>query len=105
MDELKMHPTVKPVTLIADAMRDCSRRGSIVLDGFSGSGSTIAAAEQIGRRAYCIEIDGKYVDASIRRWQKLTRNDAVLESTGFTFDELSAERTGPTTSRKFGRQG
>jgi len=60
MDELTMHPTVKPVALVADAMRDCSRRGSIVLDAFAGSGTTIMAAEQIGRRAFCVEIDPTY---------------------------------------------
>lgn len=66
MDELKMHPTVKPVAMIADAMRDCSRRGSIVLDAFAGSGTTIMAAEQIGRRAFCLEIDPHYADVAIR---------------------------------------
>ena len=89
MDELKMHPTVKPVAMIADAMRDCSRRGSIVLDAFAGSGTTIMAAEQIGRRAFCMEIDPHYADVAIRRWQAFTRRDAVLESTGQTFDELA----------------
>jgi DNA modification methylase len=92
MDELKMHPTVKPVALIADAMKDCSRRGSIVLDGFAGSGSTILAAEQVGRRAFCIEIDPRYVDVAIRRWQRLTGKDATLESTGQTFEEALAAR-------------
>ena len=92
MDELKMHPTVKPVALIADAMRDCSRRGSIILDAFAGSGTTIMAAEQIGRRAFCIEIDPRYVDVAVRRWQQFTGRDAVLESTGQTFDELLAGR-------------
>jgi hypothetical protein len=67
LDELRMHPTVKPVALIADAMRDCSRRGSIVLDSFVGSGSSIAAAEQVGRRAFCIELDPLYADCAIRR--------------------------------------
>jgi DNA modification methylase len=92
MDELKMHPTVKPVALIADAMKDCSRRGSIVLDGFAGSGSTILAAEQVGRRAFCIEIDPRYVDVAIRRWQRVTGKDATLESTGQTFEEALAAR-------------
>jgi DNA modification methylase len=92
MDELKMHPTVKPVALIADAMKDCSRRGSIVLDGFAGSGSTILAAEQVGRRAFCIEIDPRYVDVAIRRWQQVTGKDATLESTGQTFEEALAAR-------------
>lgn len=92
MDELKMHPTVKPVALISDAMRDCSKRGAIVLDAFAGSGSTIIAAEQIGRRAYCIEIDPHYADVAIRRWQQFTRKDAILVSSGRTFDETRASR-------------
>jgi DNA modification methylase len=90
MDELKMHPTVKPVALIADAMRDCSRRGSIVLDAFAGSGSSIMAAEQIGRRVYCIEIDPQYADVAIRRWQRATGKDAILEATGQSFEDVHA---------------
>lgn len=97
MDELKMHPTVKPVAMIIDAMKDCSHRGGIVLDSFCGSGSTIIAAEQVGRRAHCIEIDPRYVDVAIRRWQRLTGKDAILESSGETFDDLVQSRlTGPT---------
>ena len=92
MDELKMHPTIKPVALIADAMKDCSRRDSIILDAFAGSGTTIIAAEQVGRRAFCIEIDPRYVDVAIRRWQRFTGKDAILESTGQTFEELPAAR-------------
>ncbi|ODS02601.1 DNA methylase N-4 [Methyloceanibacter marginalis] len=90
MDELQMHPTVKPVAMIADAMRDCSRRGSIVLDAFAGSGTTIIAAEQTGRRAFCMEIDPRYADVAIRRWQKRTKRDAILEGTDQTFDVLAA---------------
>lgn len=93
MDELKMHPTVKPVALIADAMRDCSRRGSVILDAFAGSGSTIIAAEQIGRRAFCIELEPRYVDVAIQRWQRFTGKDAVLDSSGQTFEEVRAQRT------------
>jgi DNA modification methylase len=100
MDELKMHPTVKPVALIADAMRDCSRRGSIILDAFAGSGTTIMAAEQIGRRAFCIEIDPRYVDVGIRRWQTFTGKDAFLDGTGQTFDEVRAARTAQPKSNK-----
>jgi DNA modification methylase len=92
MDDLSIHPTVKPVALVVDAMRDCSRRGSIILDAFAGSGTTIMAAEQIGRRAFCLELDPAYVDAAIRRWQRFTRRDAILKKTGETFDELSVER-------------
>jgi DNA modification methylase len=100
MDELKMHPTVKPVALIADTMRDCSRRGAIVLDAFAGSGSTIMAAELIGRRAFCIEIDPRYVDVAIRRWQRFTGRDATLDATTRTFDELFAARAGKALPNK-----
>jgi DNA modification methylase len=107
LDELKMHPTVKPVALVADAMRDCSRRSDIVLDAFAGSGTTIIAAEQTGRRGFCMELDPLYADVCIRRWQAYTKRDAVLESTGHTFDELAASSpqgpnnstTGPDASR------
>jgi DNA modification methylase len=89
LDELALHPTVKPVALVADAMRDCSRRGDIVLDPFMGSGTTILAAERIGRRAYGLEIDPLYVDAAIRRWQAYTKRDALLQTTAATFDEVA----------------
>jgi DNA modification methylase len=92
LDDLTIHPTVKPVALVADAMRDCSRRGDIVLDPFMGSGTTIMAAERVGRLAYGLELDPLYVDAAVRRWQAYTRRDAILKSTGQTFDELAAAR-------------
>jgi len=92
LDDLAVHPTVKPVAMIADAMRDCSKRGDIVLDPFMGSGTTIVAAERIGRRAFGLEIDPLYVDATIRRWQTFTGQDAIHEATGQTFDELAAAR-------------
>jgi DNA modification methylase len=110
--ESDLHPTMKPVRMIADAMLDCSRRGSIVLDPFMGSGTTIIAAETVGRRAFGMEIDLRYADVTVRRWQKFTGRDAVLEDSGQTFDELEAERNRPspaqkaarrTTSRKGGR--
>lgn len=91
--ELVVHPTVKPVALVADAMRDCSRRGDIVYDPFMGSGTTILAAEKVGRLAYGIEIDPLYVDVAIRRWQDFTKRDAILKTTGQTFDEVMADRT------------
>ena len=81
------------VALVADAMRDASRRGDIVLDPFIGSGSTIAAAERVGRRAHGIDLDPLYVDAAVRRWQALTKRDAVLAGTTTTFDEVTAARS------------
>lgn len=92
MDELSLHPTVKPVAMLADAMRDCSRRGDIVLDPFMGSGTTILAAERVGRRAFGIEIDPLYVDAAIRRWQAFTKRDAILQGSRKTFDEVARDR-------------
>lgn len=89
MDELSVHPTVKPVGLVADAIRDCSRRGEIVLDPFMGSGTTILAAERVGRRGYGLEIDPLYIDVTIRRWQSFTGRDAILEAAGQTFDEVA----------------
>lgn len=88
-EELAMHPTVKPVAMVADAIRDCSRRGGVILDAFSGSGTTIIAAEQTGRRARAIELDPRYVDVAIRRWQHLTGGKATLAGSDSTFDELS----------------
>ena len=88
-DELAMHPTVKPVALIADAIKDCSNRNDIVLDCFAGSGTTIIAAEQTGRRAYAMEIDPLYVDTAIRRWQAMTGEKAIHSTSGKTFDELA----------------
>jgi DNA modification methylase len=92
MDELAMHPTVKPVALVVDAMKDCSRRGDIVLDPFMGSGTTVVAAERVGRRACGLEIDPRYVDVAVRRWQAYARRDAVLQGSGQTFEEIAAAR-------------
>ncbi len=93
LDDLRSHPTVKPVALISDAMRDCTKRRDIVVDTFCGSGTTILAAERVGRTAYGMEIDPLYVDVAIRRWQALTGKDAIHRTTGKTFDELEIERT------------
>ena len=87
MDELRAHPTVKPVALVADAMKDCTRRRDIVLDTFCGSGTTLMAAERVGRRAYAMELEPRYIDIAIRRWQAFTRRDAIHIETGSTFDE------------------
>jgi DNA modification methylase len=91
--ELAMHPTVKPVRMIADAMLDCSKPQSIVLDPFLGSGSTLIAGETVGRRVFGLELDASYVDVAVRRWQAFTGRDAVLEATGQTFEEVEKERT------------
>jgi DNA modification methylase len=92
LDELAMHPTVKPVAMVADAIKDCSKRGSLVLDPFCGSGTILIAAEKTGRRARAIELDPKYVDVAIRRWEKYTGKTAVLDLWGETFDEVSQAR-------------
>jgi DNA modification methylase len=92
MDELGSHPTVKPVALVADAIKDCSRRNDIVLDSFSGSGTTIMAAERVGRRARAMEIEPRYVDLAIRRWRAFARKDVLHADTGMTFDEVAIER-------------
>jgi len=82
-----LHPTVKPVALVADALLDCSAQGDIVLDAFLGSGSTLIAAERTGRSCYGMELDPLYVDVAIRRWQKHTGDTAVDAATGRRFDE------------------
>jgi len=87
-EELAMHPTVKPVVLVADAIRDCSRRGEIVLDCFGGSGSTLIAAEKTGRRARLIECDPIYCDTIIRRWEAYTGKSAVHLASGETYEAL-----------------
>jgi DNA modification methylase len=92
LDELAMHPTVKPVALVADAIKDCTRRGDRILDPFVGSGSTIMAADRVGRRGLGMDIDPMYVDAAVQRWQRFTKSDAVLNSNGQTFDEVAAAR-------------
>jgi len=94
-EELAMHPTVKPVALIADAIRDCSRRGEVVLDCFGGSGSTLIAAEKTGRCARLIEYDPLYCDTIIRRWEKLTGKQATHAVTGNCFEDVTAQRLGP----------
>lgn len=91
-EELAMHPTVKPTALVADAIRDCSKRNELVLDPFSGSGTTIMAAHRTGRIAAAMEIDPAYVDVAIERWQKVTGETAVLSGTGETFAAVRAVR-------------
>jgi len=91
-EEIALHPTVKPVAMIADAIKDVSSRNAIVLDLFGGSGSTLIAAHKTGRRGFLCELDPLYCDRIIRRWQVYAKDDAV-ELTGRTFDEQVHDRT------------
>ncbi|NBU69965.1 MAG: site-specific DNA-methyltransferase [Bacteroidetes bacterium] len=84
-EELALHPTVKPVQLVQDALLDCSQRGGVVLDPFGGSGSTLIAAERTGREAYLMELDPLYVDVIICRWQAFTGGEAIHVASGLTF--------------------
>jgi len=92
LEELAMHPTVKPVTLVADAIKDCSRRGGLVLDPFCGSGTILIAAERTGRKARALEIDPHYIDVAVRRWQAYTGKSALLAGSGETFDTTADQR-------------
>jgi DNA modification methylase len=91
--ELESHPTPKPIALLADAIKDCSRRGEIVLDVFAGSGTLLTAAERTGRAARAIELDPRYCDVAIHRWQQFTGRDAIHSQSGVTFDELRNSST------------
>lgn len=86
---LGMHPTVKPVSMIADALRDVTKRGDVVLDTFAGSGSVLMAALETGRKCCCVELDPLYVDVAIRRWQHATGREAVRLETGENFDSIA----------------
>lgn len=92
-DPDKGHPTPKPVAAIIDALKDCSRRGDVILDPFAGSGTAVIAAERIGRKARLIELDPHYVDLTVRRWQVVTEGSAKLAANGHSFAEIEAERT------------
>jgi DNA modification methylase len=97
--DLDLHPTVKPVALVADLIRDCSRRNGIILDPFGGSGTTILAAERAGRIARVIELDPLYVDVAIRRWEQISGVPARHAGLGLTFTETATKRgIGKTTS-------
>lgn len=103
LGELAMHPTVKPLSLVADAIRDCSKRNDLVLDVFSGSGTTILAAHRTGRVGATMEIDPAYVDVSILRWTRATGASAILAATGQTFVEVRQARLGsdkPVSTKK-----
>jgi len=92
MEELALHPTVKPVALVADAIRDITHRGQIVLDTFGGSGTALIAAEKTGRSARLLELDPAYCDVIIRRWEWFTGKCAVLAGTGEPFEAVQAQR-------------
>jgi hypothetical protein len=97
-EALAMHPTVKPVAMIADVIKDCSKRKGLILDCFAGSGTTLVAAHKTGRRGRGIELDPLYVDLIVRRLQTLTGAVAILAATGETFAEVAARRTGEAAS-------
>ncbi len=89
-----LHPTMKPVELVERAVRNSSKSRDVVLDPFGGSGSSLIACEKSGRRARLIELDPKYVDVIVRRWQEYTGNEAMLEGSGQSFSAVAAERIG-----------
>lgn len=90
--DLTAHPTTKPTALIADALLDCTARGDVVLDQFSGSGTLFLAAEKVGRIGYGIEYEPSYVDVAIARWQKQTKLEATLGDDGRAFEEVRLDR-------------
>ena len=91
--ELELHPTPKPVALVADAIRDASDRNDLVLDAFSGSGTTLIAAAKTGRRARVIELDPHYVDIAIRRWEEWSGGTARHIGSGLSLAELGRARS------------
>jgi DNA modification methylase len=100
LELLASHPTVKPVALVADAIKDCTTRGDIVLDPFMGSGTLTIAAEKVGRRAYGVEYEPRYVDVAVRRWEAFTKMEAILEGDGRTFAEVAVERSRQPTPQE-----
>ncbi len=91
-ETLGMHPTVKPTALVAEAIKDCSRRGELVLDPFAGSGTTLIAAQICGRTARLIEYDPLHSDTIVRRWERQTGKDALLQVSGESFQQLEIQR-------------
>ena len=89
------HPTVKPIQLVADAIKDCTARGDIVLDPFVGSGTSLLAAERTGRCGYGIELDPRYVDLTIKRWERVSKGSAVHAGSGMSFQQIALQRGGP----------
>lgn len=91
MEMLRLHPTVKPVALVADAIRDASHRNDLILDPFCGSGTVLIAAERTGRRARAVELEPRYIDAAVRRWQSETGRKAIHVGSGRSFDEIEEQ--------------
>ena len=92
--DLALHPTVKPAEMIADAIKDASKRGGLILDPFLGAGTTVIACEMTGRRCAGMELDPRYVDVIVRRWQTYTGGEAVHAETGLTFAHMQDVRAG-----------
>ena len=86
-EALDLHPTIKPVAMIEDALKDCSRRKEIVLDAFLGSGSTLIAAEKTERICYGLELSPRYVDVAITRWQDWTGEQATHAESGCSYED------------------
>ena len=104
-ERLAMHPTVKPVALVVDAIRDCSNRNGIVLDAFLGSGTTLIAAERAGRRCFGMEFEPRYIDVTLRRFRNLTGIEPVHADTGVSFTEVTQSRTSHSSSKSARRMG
>ena len=85
---LAFHPTSKPIALVADFLLDCSARNDIVIDSCLGGGTTLLAAQRTGRICYAMDLDSLYIDTAIRRWQAMTGENAILLSSGQTFNEI-----------------
>jgi DNA modification methylase len=96
--DLRLHPTVKPVQLVGDAILDASKRRDVILDPFLGSGTTLLAAERTGRQACGLGLEPRYVDVAIRRWQEYTGRAAVHVESGLTFDGLAEHRAAAQTA-------
>jgi hypothetical protein len=103
MEALAAHPTTKPVSLVADALLDCTGRGDVALDQFAGSGTIILAAEKVGRIGFGVEYEPGYVDVAIKRWQKSTKLEATLAGDGRSFEEIGAARS--NSRNVFGGEG
>jgi len=88
------------VALVADAMKDVTQRGDVVLDTFGGSGTTLLAAERVGRKAYMLELEPRFVDVAIRRWQAFTKRDVIHEETGLNFEDIATRRAVPAQAAR-----